>query len=336
MTAKETKKLLGRCPPIVSQSSRPRPFIVNRESRFESVRGDPNNNNDGRIRDLNLSDNGFHANGTAVYGRGGVTVGIASGYAGYGPNSGEYGAGLRQDGVNGYGYGVGKREATMTPPATPCFAAPPPPPQPQPGMLETTSGEVNQLGGFFVNGRPLPLKTRWRIVELAHQGIRPCDISRQLRVSHGCVSKILARYAENGSVMPGTIGGSKPKVATQQVIEYVRRLKEQDPGIFAWEIREKLLQSRICDKDSVPSISSISRIIRATQKDRGGQSTPSEAYRYFLSAGFTNAGSTMASKCLSGPSEYPNNGSLSLANSASPGFAYSPNMNPQHNSTSAT
>lgn len=71
---------------------------------------------------------------------------------------------------------------------------------------------VNQLGGVFVNGRPLPDHVRRRIVELAHMGVRPCDISRQLLVSHGCVSKILTRYYETGSIKPGSIGGNKPKV----------------------------------------------------------------------------------------------------------------------------
>ena len=129
-------------------------------------------------------------------------------------------------------------------------------------ISEQAYGEVNQLGGMFVNGRPLPNALRLRIIELAQLGVRPCDISRQLRVSHGCVSKILARYHETGSILPGTIGGSKPRVTTPNVVKHIRAYKERDPGIFAWEIRDKLLSDNICDKHNVPSVSSISRILR--------------------------------------------------------------------------
>ncbi|RUS78669.1 hypothetical protein EGW08_013557, partial [Elysia chlorotica] len=125
-----------------------------------------------------------------------------------------------------------------------------------------TYGEVNQLGGVFVNGRPLPNAIRLRIVELAQLGVRPCDISRQLRVSHGCVSKILARYNETGSILPGAIGGSKPRVTTPTVVKHIKVYKDRDPGIFAWEIRDKLLADAVCDKYNVPSVSSISRILR--------------------------------------------------------------------------
>ncbi|XP_029568797.1 paired box protein Pax-1 isoform X1 [Salmo trutta] len=127
---------------------------------------------------------------------------------------------------------------------------------------EPAFGEVNQLGGVFVNGRPLPNAIRLRIVELAQLGIRPCDISRQLRVSHGCVSKILARYNETGSILPGAIGGSKPRVTTPSVVKHIRTYKQRDPGIFAWEIRDRLLADGVCDKFNLPSVSSISRILR--------------------------------------------------------------------------
>lgn len=76
---------------------------------------------------------------------------------------------------------------------------------------------MNQLGGVFVNGRPLPDCVRQRIVQLAMVGVRPCDISRQLLVSHGCVSKILTRFYETGSIRPGSIGGSKTKVKSSKL-----------------------------------------------------------------------------------------------------------------------
>ncbi|XP_055849439.1 paired box pox-meso protein [Episyrphus balteatus] len=143
-------------------------------------------------------------------------------------------------------------------------------------------GEVNQLGGVFVNGRPLPNNIRLQIVELARRGTRPCDISRHLRVSHGCVSKILARYHETGSILPGAIGGSKPRVTTPKVVNYIRDLKQRDPGIFAWEIRDRLLSEGVCDKTNVPSVSSISRILRNKlgSMPHHSPTTPSAAHHH--------------------------------------------------------
>ncbi|KAF5404772.1 hypothetical protein PHET_01822 [Paragonimus heterotremus] len=123
-------------------------------------------------------------------------------------------------------------------------------------------GGINQLGGVFVNGRPLPNQIRQQIVQLANQNVRPCDISRQLRVSHGCVSKILGRYYETGSIRPGVIGGSKPKVATPSVVDAICKYKEDSPTMFAWEIRDRLLKDHVCTLENVPSVSSINRIVR--------------------------------------------------------------------------
>ncbi|XP_055384510.1 protein gooseberry-neuro-like [Condylostylus longicornis] len=124
-------------------------------------------------------------------------------------------------------------------------------------------GRVNQLGGVFINGRPLPNHIRRQIVEMAAAGIRPCVISRQLRVSHGCVSKILNRYQETGSIRPGVIGGSKPKVATPEIEAKIEELRKENPGIFSWEIREKLIKQGIQDP---PSTSSISRLLRGSDR----------------------------------------------------------------------
>lgn len=68
-----------------------------------------------------------------------------------------------------------------------------------------------------------------------------------------------SRYYETGSIRPGVIGGSKPKVATPKVVEKIGDYKRQNPTMFAWEIRDRLLAEGVCDNDTVPSVSSINR-----------------------------------------------------------------------------
>ena len=69
----------------------------------------------------------------------------------------------------------------------------------------------------------------------------------------------LLRYYETGSIRPGVIGGSKPKVATADVVVKITEYKRENPTMFAWEIRDRLLSDGVCNDDSVPSVSSINR-----------------------------------------------------------------------------
>ena len=54
-----------------------------------------------------------------------------------------------------------------------------------------------------------------------------------------------SRYKETGSVNPGFIGGSKPKVATPEVVTKVAEYRTRFPGIFGWEIRGKLIDDKV-------------------------------------------------------------------------------------------
>lgn len=71
------------------------------------------------------------------------------------------------------------------------------------------------------------------------------------------------RYQDTGSIRPGAIGGSKPRVATPEVETRIETYKRDNPNIFSWEIRDRLLKDGICDRTTVPSVSSISRVLRS-------------------------------------------------------------------------
>lgn len=129
---------------------------------------------------------------------------------------------------------------------------------------------VNQLGGVFVNGRPLPDHVRRQIVEMALIGVRPCDISRRLLVSHGCVSKILTRFYETGSIKPGSLASRQSKVreftahstSSRNYIRYLKGKGQPDTMVHPqptgkqpnnYKKKSKLKSHRQSDVDQVSS-----------------------------------------------------------------------------------
>lgn len=75
------------------------------------------------------------------------------------------------------------------------------------------------------------------------------------------IISLYKRYLQTGSIRPGVIGGSKPKVATPKVINAITNYKKAQPTMFAWEIKTKLINDGICDEKTAPSVSSINRFV---------------------------------------------------------------------------
>lgn len=52
------------------------------------------------------------------------------------------------------------------------------------------------------------------------------------------------------------------QVATPTIVKKILRMKQEQPTMFAWEIREQLARQGACDSQSLPSVSSVNRILR--------------------------------------------------------------------------
>ena len=78
------------------------------------------------------------------------------------------------------------------------------------------------------------------------------------------------RYYETGSIKPRAIGGSKPRVATTPVVNKIADYKRECPSIFAWEIRDRLLQEGVCNNDNIPSVSTFPLVLIFTSSHKKG------------------------------------------------------------------
>ncbi|XP_021707316.1 protein gooseberry-like isoform X1 [Aedes aegypti] len=107
------------------------------------------------------------------------------------------------------------------------------------------------------------LMSQHRLLELSRFGLRGYDLAQHMLTQQGAVSKLLGTLRP-----PGLIGGSKPKVATPAVVSKIEQYKRENPTIFAWEIRERLISEGVCTNATAPSVSSINRILRNRAAER--------------------------------------------------------------------
>ena len=64
-------------------------------------------------------------------------------------------------------------------------------------------------------------------------------------------------------------------------MQKILELKQTTPSIFAWEIRDQLLAGGICDRTSIPSVSSINRILRNVASVNAAFQSTAGAMRYY-------------------------------------------------------
>ncbi|XP_029860318.1 paired box protein Pax-5 isoform X2 [Aquila chrysaetos chrysaetos] len=80
--------------------------------------------------------------------------------------------------------------------------------------------------------------------------------------------------------------------------------------MFAWEIRDRLLAERVCDNDTVPSVSSINRIIRTKVQQPPNQQVPASSHSIASTGSVTQVSSVSTD---SAGSSYSISGILGIA-----------------------
>ncbi|XP_071453179.1 paired box protein Pax-6-like [Hetaerina americana] len=161
--------------------------------------------------------------------------------------------------------------------AAPAIAPPPPPHHPPPPPLPPAAAAAAAASAASLSSLVLAAASPHRLLELSRLGLRHYDLASHVLSQQGAVTKLLGTLRP-----PGLIGGSKPKVATPAVVSKIEQYKRENPTIFAWEIRERLISEGVCTNATAPSVSSINRILRNRAAERAAAEFARAAAGYGL------------------------------------------------------
>ena len=116
---------------------------------------------------------------------------------------------------------------------------------------------------YIRNNLSTSLAKREKIISLWSTGSKQSEIATQEKVSHQVISKIINKFIEKGTILPGKPGAKERTVASPEVVEFVEYMKIKKPSIYAVELQAELIEHGICTEESVPSRTTISRILRS-------------------------------------------------------------------------
>ncbi|XP_078363481.1 paired box protein Pax-8-like [Oculina patagonica] len=110
------------------------------------------------------------------------------------------------------------------------------------GKGECKLGVHRQQGIYrYDNGKALPEVYRERMLDLHHQGFSQRQISQNMRVSVGCVNKVVQSYEESNSSLAGPRKTPVRNKMSTDVVEYVVSEKLCKPSVYTSEIQQRLL-----------------------------------------------------------------------------------------------
>ena len=94
-------------------------------------------------------------------------------------------------------------------------------------------------------------------------GEGPSAISRSVRVTKGAVWKIIRHYETYGTYDAFSQGGRtySSKLSDDVLLESIELFKLTKPCMYSREIRERLLNDGLCDRRSIPALSTIQEAI---------------------------------------------------------------------------